>query len=30
MISKLESAGLGFYVKASEAQERLGFSAMLC
>ena len=24
MISKLESAGLGFYVKATEAQEKLG------
>lgn len=26
MILKLESAGLGFYVKATEAQERLGIS----
>lgn len=24
MITKLESAGLGFYVKATEAQEKLG------
>ena len=30
MIEKLESAGLGFYVKATETQQRLGWEHTLC
>ena len=30
MIERLESAGLGYYVRASKTQERLGMSTSSC